>query len=158
MFSKRALSSLIAANLVTFFGVIFFGWSLSNIVFIYWAEIGVIGFYTALKLLKVNYKSHLPKIAEFFLAYNVFLFGIGVVLMFAFTDSFNKNLLTSNLFAIASLFVSHGISYYANYLKSKEYISLSVDDIIERATLRILAMFFFASLIPFVVEFNDSTP
>src|SRR5204863_10015123 len=42
--------ALIGANLVPLAGVLFFGWDLSSVMVLFWAESGVIGFYTALKM------------------------------------------------------------------------------------------------------------
>ena len=51
------LLSLIAANTIPFFGVIFFKWDIFYIVFFYWAENLAIGFYNVLKMafVKVNH-------------------------------------------------------------------------------------------------------
>jgi hypothetical protein len=40
---------LIAVNLIPLFGVLFFGWSLFSIMFLYWIENGIIGFFNILK-------------------------------------------------------------------------------------------------------------
>jgi hypothetical protein len=49
--SRLALIALIAVNLVPLFGVLFLGWSLFDIMAIYWLENGIIGVYTLLKVL-----------------------------------------------------------------------------------------------------------
>ena len=41
---------LIAVNLIPLFGVLFFGWSLFSIMFLYWIENGIIGFFNILKI------------------------------------------------------------------------------------------------------------
>jgi uncharacterized protein DUF6498 len=41
---------LIAVNLIPLFGVLFFGWSLFSIKFLYWIENGIIGFFNIPKI------------------------------------------------------------------------------------------------------------
>ncbi len=41
---------LIAVNTIPFFGVLFFGWSLFSIMFLYWIENGIIGFFNIFKI------------------------------------------------------------------------------------------------------------
>lgn len=49
--SPLAIVALIASNLIPVVGVIFFGWDLLAILLLYWAENGVIGVFTLLKML-----------------------------------------------------------------------------------------------------------
>lgn len=49
--SRLALFALIAVNLVPLLGVLLLGWSLFDIMAIYWLENGIIGVYTLLKVL-----------------------------------------------------------------------------------------------------------
>ncbi|MBU0744172.1 MAG: hypothetical protein KKE11_02220, partial [Gammaproteobacteria bacterium] len=42
---------LLAANAVPLVGVLFFGWDLIDVLFLYWAETVIIGFYSLLKIL-----------------------------------------------------------------------------------------------------------
>lgn len=51
LFYSPAVVFLVAANAVTVFGVLFRGWSVENIVLIYWFESVVVGLYTCLKIL-----------------------------------------------------------------------------------------------------------
>ena len=41
---------LIAVNLIPLFGVLFFGWSLFSIMFLYWIEKGIIGLFNVFKI------------------------------------------------------------------------------------------------------------
>ena len=45
-----ALFVLVASNAIPLVGVIFFGWDLQEILLLYWAEIGIIGVFTLLKM------------------------------------------------------------------------------------------------------------
>jgi len=42
---RISTGSLILSNLVPLFGVLFFGWSISTILILYWSENAIIGFY-----------------------------------------------------------------------------------------------------------------
>jgi hypothetical protein len=52
--SVWAVASLVFANLVPLFGVLFFGWDLWTIIALYWAENGIIGLYNVAKILKAE--------------------------------------------------------------------------------------------------------
>jgi Family of unknown function (DUF6498) len=41
---------LIAVNTIPLFGVLFFGWSLFSIMFLYWLENGIVGFFNVFKI------------------------------------------------------------------------------------------------------------
>ncbi len=41
---------LIAVNMMPLFGVLFFGWSLFSVMFLYWIENGIIGFFNIFKI------------------------------------------------------------------------------------------------------------
>jgi hypothetical protein len=49
--SRLALISLVAVNLVPLVGVVALGWSLFDVMILYWLENGIIGVYTLLKVL-----------------------------------------------------------------------------------------------------------
>ena len=51
---RVSLIPLIIANAVPLVGVLFFDWNLFQIIFLYWVESGVIGFYNILKIVKVS--------------------------------------------------------------------------------------------------------
>lgn len=63
----HARAALIAVNVVPLFGVLFLGWDLFTIMFLFWAESAVIAFYTILKLVtikKLTLDSHKQKQIE----------------------------------------------------------------------------------------------
>jgi Family of unknown function (DUF6498) len=41
---------LVAVNMWPLYGVLFFGWSLFSIIFLYWIENGIIGFFNIFKI------------------------------------------------------------------------------------------------------------
>ena len=52
--SYGALVALVVANLIPLAGVLFLGWSVWQILIIYWLENGIVGFYNVLKMLKAE--------------------------------------------------------------------------------------------------------
>lgn len=134
--------SLIVANLLPIFGVVFFDWDIVYIIYIYWAENFVIGFYTILKMIKSSNQTeyihedgmveiYTPQqknmlkyfsffvIPFFILHFGGFSFGHGFIISILFGK---PNITNFDFFvAIFLLFVSHGISFFTNFIKNKEY-------------------------------------
>jgi hypothetical protein len=131
------------ANLVPLVGVLFFGWSLTTIVALYWLENGVVGVFNVLKM-SVASGSGVPEgmsmntrpvagnakatlIPFFVIHYGIFwvVHGIFVLtLPFLFTgepgsaSGVNPGAI---LFAGIALAISHGVSFWWNYLHGGEY-------------------------------------
>lgn len=155
MREKLSILSLVLVNLFPIFGVLFLEWDLSSILFLYWFENIVIGFYNVLKMItsrKPNEKGVIitsPRgtrvdrtksgmVVFFILHYGLFTFGHGVFLYTLLSKhlTINLTLITS----IAFLFVSHGISYFTNYINKREYERLSPEDLMGAPYLRVLIM------------------
>ena len=128
--------ALIVANLVPVAGAVFFGWNLGDVMVLYWAESAVIGFYNLCKLIKINrwtgILSGVLFIAHFgaFMAVHfLFIWGIFVK---GLADSSGGDLTeVARLFvglwpALLALFVSHGISFFKNFLGKREYVGRNV--------------------------------
>ena len=54
---RRSVYFLILSNCLPIIGALFFNWNLSNLLLLYWAESGVIGFYTLLKMILASGQS-----------------------------------------------------------------------------------------------------
>jgi hypothetical protein len=134
--------SLLLSNLLPIFGVLFFRWNASEMLFIYWTETIVIGFYNILKMVAAKKPaketteingvvqkamSKTQTILFFILHFGIFSACMGAVLF----QSAIKNLVfdLALYFSLISMFVSHGVSYVLNYLGKKEYESKSTDDL-----------------------------
>jgi hypothetical protein len=84
------LIALVAANLIPFWGVLFWGWDAFNIVLLYWSENIVVGFYNILKMafVKVSHPAeHLRKlfmIPFFSVHYGGFCAGHGIFVLTLF--------------------------------------------------------------------------
>jgi hypothetical protein len=144
--------ALIAANLVPLGGVLFFEWDLASVMILYWAESAVIGFYTVLKIAVVG------KLAAF-LAVPVFVghFGGFMAMHFLFiyalfvrgTETTGPNpaageallLLFGPLwFSLATLFLSHGVSFVSNFMARREYAQATVTGLMTAPYGRIIVM------------------
>ncbi len=132
--SRSSSVFLIVANLIPLAGAFFLDWNVLDIVLVYWSETIIVGFYTILRIATVQ-KDTLKfggiggKIfisCFFLLHYGVFCFGNGVLLLSALAPEISSApegmlLLTASLkWSLLALFISHGYSYYHNYLGSGE--------------------------------------
>lgn len=130
-----SLTALIISNMIPIFGVLFFDWSLFMIMFLYWAESGVIGFYNVLKMLRIGgiesiilvpfFAVHFGGFMSGHLFFIVFIFGFDNLFLnngeININDIFNIPNFLGIIIPIFSLFISHGISFFYNFLKNKEY-------------------------------------
>lgn len=143
--------ALVVANLVPLAGVLLFGWDLGSIMVLYWIESGVIAFYTVLKIAIVGKLAALVAVpffighfggfmtGHFLLIYALFLRGnsagwtpgVGAELSAIFIPIWTS---------IAALFISHGISFYTNFLGQREYEGASVSGLMTTPYNRVIVM------------------
>jgi Family of unknown function (DUF6498) len=145
--SVGAVVALIVANLVPLIGVLFFGWSVWNILIVYWLENGIVGVFNVLKM-SIASGSGVPQgmsmnsrpvagnakatlIPFFVIHYGIFwvVHGIFVfTLPFLFTEEpasasgVNPGAI---LFAGIALAISHGVSFWWNFWHGGEYRRIS---------------------------------
>jgi len=141
-----SVKALLAANLLPILGVAFLGWEIRAILLIYWCESAVIGFYNAMKMLKRGGLGAVPFTAFFIVHYGLFmLVHLVFVIVLTQRESWDEGLSLSAFWrafdagvitAVIGLVVSHGVSYYTNFLRRREYETASVlrrlDRIVER--------------------------
>jgi Family of unknown function (DUF6498) len=142
--SVGAVVALIVANLIPLIGVLFFGWSVWNILIVYWLENGIVGVFNVLKMATahgtdlpegltannrpVGAETRKTRLIPFFIVhYGLFwvVHGIFVLtLPFLFTgepgSASGVNPATILLAAIV-LGISHAVSYFWNYRHGGEY-------------------------------------
>jgi len=143
--------ALILANLVPLAGAAFFGWELSDVMVLFWAESAIIGFYNVCKIVLIGRWTALLA-APFFIGHFggfmavhfLFVYGIFVEGM---QNGGNGGDLreVAALFiglwpALLALFLSHGYSFFANFLGRKEYQARSVKDQMGEPYARIIFM------------------
>ena len=143
--SFGAVAALVIANLIPLVGVLFFGWSVWNILFIYWLENGIVGVINVLKMSTATGDETAPGmtvmvdgkpaslmtkvglIPFFVVHYGIFWFvhGIFVLTLPAFFSLMSDSGMTLDigavLFAAAALAISHGLSFWWNFLHGGEY-------------------------------------
>ena len=123
--------ALIAANLVPLVGAVFWGWRLSDVMVLYWAESAVIGFFNVCKIVMISRMMALLA-APFFIGH----FGAFMAVHFLFIysifiqgpqDTTGGNLgdvgqLFFDLWpALLALFASHALSFYGNFVRKHEH-------------------------------------
>jgi hypothetical protein len=142
--------SLVAANLIPVAGVLVFGWDLKNIMLLYWVESGVIAFYTAIKIAMVARLAAIAAVpffighfggfmtAHFLLIYALFLgktgwepISVAGPLRAIFVPIWGS---------IAALVISHGISFYTNFVGAREYEGATVSGLMKAPYNRVLVM------------------
>lgn len=133
-FKYLSVSLLIIANILPLIAVLFFDWNLFQILFLYWLESGVIGFYNILKLIKVS-DVDAPRlfIVPFFIVhYGGFMSGHLWFLLIFFAPDLTYSsffppleiimpLIYTVKFSAIVLVISHGISFYFNFIRNHEY-------------------------------------
>ena len=148
--SAGAVIALVVANLIPLVGVLFLGWNVWNILVIYWLENGIVGAFNVLKMAKadgaelrgpsafdlvVNGQpasgtARLFLIPFFVVHYGLFwlVHGVFVLTLPLFASIGGESLTPTDgptfgpiLFAVVALAVSHGLSFWWNFLRGGEY-------------------------------------
>ena len=152
--SVGALVALIVANAIPLLGVLFFGWDVWTILIVYWLENGIVGVFNVLKMsyaagppedAKVSASTYSVSgrpadqtskaylIPFFCMHYGIFwlVHGVFVLTLPAFGAITGEQDLSVDvpwgtiLVAVAALAVSHGLSFWWNFLVRKEYLHTS---------------------------------
>jgi len=169
--SRPSVISLILANLMPLFGVLLFDWKLFPIMFLYWLESAIVGFYNVLKMIKaegtaaVNIElnerpieqwSKLAVIFFFMFHYGIFMLVHGVFIFVLFGPA------DMSLFAVfvafPFLFISHGLSFIFNFLKQGEYKEISLGQQMMQPYLRIIIMHLTILIGGFTAKFLGAPP
>ena len=136
-----AVAVLVVANLVPLIGVLFWGWDVATILIAYWLENGVIGLINIPKIMLAARGTPVigPVMAGFFaLHYGGFWIGHGIFVFIIVgiasprgTLGFITGLVDpigyvardpQVLFIALLLLVSHGVSFFFNYMGRREYL------------------------------------
>lgn len=148
--SSPSTLMLIIANLVPVAGTVYLGWQLSDVMVLYWAESAIIGFYNVCKLAVISRWMALfsgtffiAHFGAFMAVHFLFIWGIFVK---GFDDSTGGDLgEVGQLFielwpALLALFVSHGISFFTNFIGRREYLYRTANDQMGEPYTRIILM------------------
>jgi len=143
---------LIIANLVPVVGAVFFGWKLSDVMVLYWAESAVIGFFNVCKIILIGRWFALVAVpffighfggfmaVHFLFIYVLFVKGIG-----GMNDSAGDLADVAALFvalwpALLALFISHAYSFFSNFFGQDEYRNRTVSNQMSEPYNRIIFM------------------
>jgi hypothetical protein len=140
---KVSVIVLILANLAPIFGVLFMGWQVFPLLFLFWMENVIIGAFNVLKMIVCSPNDKRQSVSKVFLIpffcmhYGVFttVHGVFVIFMFGMLGGFIKpGDFTSGPFdvfgiigklqlwwSVLALAVSHAVSFALNYIGNGEY-------------------------------------
>lgn len=141
---------LIIANLIPVAGFLLWDWSLSDVMVLYWAESGVIGLFNLGKMAVISRWLAIPGGLFFLSHYGAFmsvhfLFIYGIFVEGMKSSSGGDLSAVAELFrslwpALAALFISHGVSFFVNFLGRREYAVRDMRDQMTEPYSRIVFM------------------
>ena len=154
--------ALLAANLTPVAGVLFWDWEVFVILFLFWLENLILGFFNVIRMLSSVNSKPLERIflsAFFCFHYGMFTAGHGAIIFELFGDGRQLDLFDLGVFgglenilslvtkenltlAALALLVSHGISLVMNYWLSGEYRKTQVNTLMAAPYGRIIALHF----------------
>jgi hypothetical protein len=142
---RISIGSLIVSNAIPLIGVLFFGWSVSTILILYWSENVIIGLYNVIKMAIAQGESKRKQSSQryfligfFIVHFGIFTFG-HAAFVFSFSGTENPSF-QSLLPALLPLFVSHGVSMFMHFIKNKEYERISFEDLFLQPYRRVIIM------------------
>jgi hypothetical protein len=151
--------ALLIANAIPIVGVLFFGWTVFPLVLLYWLENVVVGGYNVAKLLLAQPRQPVYWLGKaflvpFFLAHFggfTYVHGVLVLALFGPKTAQPFDLLhvvptairANQLgWSVVSLIISHGLSFYWNYIQSGEYERASLNALMMQPYGRVMVLHF----------------
>ena len=133
--------ALVAANLLPLVGVLLFGWDVASLLFLYWLESGVVGFFNVLRMAQAKGPASLAKVVliPFFLLHFGLFMGGHLALLLGLFGPPRIPALELGL-TTAALFASHGFSHMTYYLARGENLTASPVSEMQRPYGRIVVM------------------
>jgi hypothetical protein len=158
-FQNPGIIVLILVNLIPIFGVVFLGWKVFPILFLYWTENVIIGFFNVLKMACASPENgnspavKIPLMTFFCFHYGIFALVHGIFVFVLFGGIFQEDTADSNLaaaftsldlfwiiFGILAILINHGISFATNYIGKGEYKKASVNSLMFQPYTRVVIL------------------
>jgi hypothetical protein len=152
-------TALVLANLVPLVGVVFLGWDVFVVVFLFWLENVVVGFFNLLRMLWIERGAEQFPLAKllvmpFFLVhYGMFtaIHGVFVLVLFGGMMQRGAEFPTVQTVVdivtryhlwipVLALFASHGYSFIANYVASQEYRRVTLQQLMRQPYTRVVVL------------------
>ncbi len=143
---RLSVAVLIAANVLPIYGILFLGWEVFPVIFLYWLENVFVGCFNVLKMLIASpssagtWFSKILMIPFFCVHYGMFtgVHGYFVFMMFGDASGLKGDFPTLEVvgdaiekynlvYAAFALFFSHGFSFLFNYIGKEEFRNASVN-------------------------------
>jgi len=156
---RPSVIALVLANLVPVAGVLFFGWEVFPLMFLFWSENVIVGVFNVLKMFCAGGGGMAGQAAKIFIIpffcmhYGMFTFGHGVFIIAMFgggmgrsagfpgLDTFWRVMRENHLgLAVLGLAVSRGISFATNYLGKGEYKKIIAQQLMGQPYGRIIVL------------------
>ena len=142
---------LLLSNAVPLAGALFLDWKLLSIVVVYWAESAVVGLYNIIRMMMAVGEQKAFMVPFFMFHYGFFMLGHYVAIMIFGIFTHDRSIIDIGflaplyadrtvLSAVAAMFVSHGVSFFQNYVGRKEYLATTVGEQMIRPYGRIVVM------------------
>jgi hypothetical protein len=142
---------LVLANLVPLLGAAFFGWQLADVMVLYWAESAIVGLFNLAKMAVVGRWLVLFSGVFFLAHYSGFMAVHFLFLYSLFVEGTGSGMHEGDLGQVLQLFrdlwpallallVSHGYSFFVNFLGRQEYRGRTTKDLMTEPYGRIIFM------------------
>lgn len=116
---------ILLANIFPIAGVLFFGWGLMDILFLYWMESGIIALFTIVKVFLAEEGQMKEYVSAAFLGFHFAVFMLLHLLLISFIfgsfGSVSLGTLGVVSYAFAVLLLSHSFSLIRNFIEKKEF-------------------------------------
>ncbi|TVR07939.1 MAG: hypothetical protein EA385_11305 [Salinarimonadaceae bacterium] len=142
-FFSPSILILVAVNLIPLGGVLFYGWTVFELLALFWAENVVIGLLNLVKmgtvLVLAGRKDALFTMPFFLVHYGLFTLVHGVFLFQMFSPAEDIDFAIF-LIPLAALALSHVASYAVNFIGRGEYLRLTAQDLMTQPYGRVVAL------------------
>jgi uncharacterized membrane protein len=174
IFLKPAVLMLILSNLLFVIGAVSWGWNTFILLALYWSENLVIGLFTVFKMLLVPRQnagspSKIAAAVFFCFHYGMFTLVHGMFIFLVFSgDFFNEPSSSDSVsfwskvmdyqlyWPVLALLISHGVSFFNNYLGNGEYRKSNLNNLMQQPYGRVVVLHITIIFSGFLLDFLNS--